>query len=316
MTAKLPRCPPAKLFRQSATVADASCQAVKLPSCSCCAVAQPSCQTAKLSSYPVVKQSSSQTATVAHPSCQAVKLPSCGCCASKLPSRQTLRPNWHCCKAGLPSNQAVHLLPAHLVIKPLFPLPLAPCYCPSCCPLVLSPAAALLVDALPLCCCRKFLYCCLLLLLHCCCWCCCCRCLLLHCCLLLLLLPPAAVSHSALVVPQLGSDVMQNIVCDTKSLIFVIVITIPCKTIRKKKNDNKKRVMQKVLGFSYHLIWYIYIYYIIDIIIYIYRWMIFICIQANQGHCIWYLSIRLMCEPQAPDSLAFSVNRIVLFQKL
>ena len=52
---------------------------------------------------------------------------------------------------------------------------------------------------------------------------------------------------------ELGSDVMQNIVCNTKSIIFVTVITIPCKTIRKKKNDNKKKVMQKFLEFFYHL---------------------------------------------------------------
>ena len=52
-----------------------------------------------------------------------------------------------------------------------------------------------------------------------------------------------------LLVIELGSDVMQNIVCNTKSIIFVTVITIPCKTIRKKKNDNKKKVMQKFLEF-------------------------------------------------------------------
>ena len=46
---------------------------------------------------------------------------------------------------------------------------------------------------------------------------------------------------------------MQNIVCNTKSIMFVTVITIPCKTIRKKKNDNKKKVMQKFLEFFYHL---------------------------------------------------------------
>jgi len=51
-----------------------------------------------------------------------------------------------------------------------------------------------------------------------------------------------------LLVIELGSDVMQNIVCNTKSIIFVTVITIPCKTIRKK-NDNKKKVMQKFLEF-------------------------------------------------------------------
>ena len=56
-----------------------------------------------------------------------------------------------------------------------------------------------------------------------------------------------------LLVIELGSDVMQNIVCNTKSIIFVTVITIPCKTIRKKKNDNKKKVMQKFLEFFYHL---------------------------------------------------------------
>ena len=56
-----------------------------------------------------------------------------------------------------------------------------------------------------------------------------------------------------LLVIELGSDVMQNIVCNTKSIVFVTVITIPCKTIRKKKNDNKKKVMQKFLEFFYHL---------------------------------------------------------------
>ena len=56
-----------------------------------------------------------------------------------------------------------------------------------------------------------------------------------------------------LLVIELGSDVMQNIVCNTKSTIFVTVITIPCKTIRKKKNDNKNKVMQKFLEFFYHL---------------------------------------------------------------
>ena len=62
-----------------------------------------------------------------------------------------------------------------------------------------------------------------------------------------------------LLVIELGSDVMQNIVCNTKSTIFVTVITIPCKTIRKKKNDNKKKVMQKFLEFFYHLM-YLFIY--------------------------------------------------------
>ena len=80
---------------------------------------------------------------------------------------------------------------------------------------------------------------------------CLCRCLLLHrcpllfCCLLPLLI--------MLLVIELGSDVMQNIVCNTKSIIFVTVITIPCKTMRKKKNDNKKKVMQKFLEFFYHV---------------------------------------------------------------
>ena len=80
---------------------------------------------------------------------------------------------------------------------------------------------------------------------------CLCRCLLLHRCLLLLccLLPLLIM----LLVIELGSDVMQNIVCNTKSIMFVTVITIPCKTIRKKKNDNKKKVMQKFLEFFYHL---------------------------------------------------------------
>ena len=45
-----------------------------------------------------------------------------------------------------------------------------------------------------------------------------------------------------LLVIELGSDVMQNIiVCNTKSIIFVTVITIPCKTIWKKKTITKKR---------------------------------------------------------------------------
>ena len=39
-----------------------------------CTTKLASCQTAKLSSYLVVKQSSSQIATVAHPSCQTTKL--------------------------------------------------------------------------------------------------------------------------------------------------------------------------------------------------------------------------------------------------
>ena len=56
-----------------------------------------------------------------------------------------------------------------------------------------------------------------------------------------------------LLVIELGSDVMQNIVCNTKYIIFVTVIRIPCKTIRKKINDNKKKVMQKFLEFFYHL---------------------------------------------------------------
>ena len=58
-----------------------------------------------------------------------------------------------------------------------------------------------------------------------------------------------------LLVIELGSDVMQTIVCNTKSILFVTVITIPCKTIRKKKNDNKKKVMQKFLEFLYDLRW-------------------------------------------------------------
>ena len=68
---------------------------------------------------------------------------------------------------------------------------------------------------------------------------CLCRCLLLHrsllllCCLLPLLI--------MLLVIELGSDVMQNIVCNTKSIIFVTVITIPCKTIRKKKKTITKK---------------------------------------------------------------------------
>ena len=50
------------------------------------------------------KATRSQAATVARPTCQAVKLPS-----------------GHCCKARLPSSQAVHLLPAHLVFLFLSP---------------------------------------------------------------------------------------------------------------------------------------------------------------------------------------------------
>ena len=37
--------------------------------------------------------------------------------------------------------------------------------------------------------------------------------------------------------------------------IFVTVITIPCKTIRKKNKDNKKQVLQKALEFFYNLRW-------------------------------------------------------------
>ena len=36
---------------------------------------------------------------------------------------------------------------------------------------------------------------------------------------------------------------------NTKSIIFVTVITISCKTIRKKKRDNKKQVLQKEIVF-------------------------------------------------------------------
>ena len=255
MTAKLPRCQPAKLFRQSATVADGSCQAVKLPLLQLlrsCTTKLASCQTAKLSSY-------------------LVQQPNCNCCTSKLsncqaaaaahPSCQAVKRFYQSCKAGLPNNQAVHLLPAHLVIlflvKPLFPLPLPLATAPPaarCCFLLLllfwlmpfpfaavassftaascscSTAAADAAVAVPL-------------LLHCC-WCCCCRCLLLHCCLLLLPLPPAAVSHSALVYfswAVMSCKILFAIHCNTKSIIFVIVITIPCKTIRKKKNDNTKK---------------------------------------------------------------------------
>ena len=64
-------------------------------------------------------------------------------------------------------------------------------------------------------------------------------------------LPPTApLSPPALLPPSPTDNV-----CNTKSIIFVTVITIPCKTIRKKKNDNKKKVMQKFLEFFYHLIW-------------------------------------------------------------
>ena len=42
---------------------------------------------------------------------------------------------------------------------------------------------------------------------------------------------------------------MQNIVCNTKSIIFVTVITIPCKTIRKKKKITKKRSCKRSWSF-------------------------------------------------------------------
>ena len=44
--------------------------------------------------------------TVVKPRCQAVKLPSCTCRADTVAS----------CKASLPSSQAAHLLPAHVVV--------------------------------------------------------------------------------------------------------------------------------------------------------------------------------------------------------
>ena len=64
------------------------CQAVTLPSCTCRKVTL-------LSS-------------------QAVQQPSCNCCTSKLSNCQA--DTVASCKASLPSSQAAHLLPAHLVV--------------------------------------------------------------------------------------------------------------------------------------------------------------------------------------------------------
>ena len=70
------------------TVVKPRCQAVKLPSCTCRKVTL-------LSS-------------------QAVQQPSCNCCTSKLSNCQA--DTVASCKANLPSSQAAHLLPAHLVV--------------------------------------------------------------------------------------------------------------------------------------------------------------------------------------------------------
>ena len=70
------------------TVVKPRCQAVTLPSCTCRKVTL-------LSS-------------------QAVQQPSCNCCTSKLSNCQA--DTVASCKASLPSGQAAHLLPAHLVV--------------------------------------------------------------------------------------------------------------------------------------------------------------------------------------------------------
>ena len=70
------------------TVVKPRCQAVKLLSCTC------------------------RQATLL--SSQAVQQPSCNCCASKLSNCKA--DTVASCKASLPSSQAVHLLPAHLVV--------------------------------------------------------------------------------------------------------------------------------------------------------------------------------------------------------
>ena len=73
------------------TVVKPRCQAVTLPSCTCRKVTL-------LSS-------------------QAVQQPSCNCCTSKLSNCQA--DTVASCKASLPSSQAAHLLPAHLVVLSL-----------------------------------------------------------------------------------------------------------------------------------------------------------------------------------------------------
>ena len=77
---------PAKQKQQ--TVVKPRCQAVTLPSCTC--------------------------RKVTLLSCQAVQQPSCNCCTSKLSNCQA--DTVASCKASLPSSQAAHLLPAHLVV--------------------------------------------------------------------------------------------------------------------------------------------------------------------------------------------------------
>ena len=94
------------------TVSKPRYQAVKLLSCTCCKATLLSCQAAKLHVLLI----------------HAAKLSDCNCCqATKLSSYQAVKqsscncwtcklPSWHCCKARLPSSQAVHLLFAHLVV--------------------------------------------------------------------------------------------------------------------------------------------------------------------------------------------------------
>ena len=79
--------PPCQAAKQQ-PVAKLRCQAVKLPSCTC------------------------RKGTVL--SSQAVQQPSCNCCASKLSNCKA--DTVASCKASLPSSQAVHLRPAHLVV--------------------------------------------------------------------------------------------------------------------------------------------------------------------------------------------------------
>ena len=76
------------LAAKQQTVVKPRCQAVKLPSCTCRKV----------------------TLLIS----QAVQQPSCNCCTSKLSNCQAdTVASW---KASLPSSQAAHLLPAHLVV--------------------------------------------------------------------------------------------------------------------------------------------------------------------------------------------------------
>ena len=77
------------------------CQAAKQKT-----VVKPRCQAVKLPSRTCRK--------VTRLSSQAVQQPSCNCCTSKLPKCQA--DTVASCKASLPSCQAAHLLPAHLVV--------------------------------------------------------------------------------------------------------------------------------------------------------------------------------------------------------